>query len=472
MNYNGFLDKKRQLSSGGGFDPVWMPDFLFGFQKALVEWAVKRGRAAIFADCGLGKTPMQLVWAENVVRKTNRPVLIVTTLGDSLQTVHEAEKFGVAATRCQDGKTAADARVVITNYERLHRFDPEGFEGVVCNESSILKNFDGKTKAIVTEFLRTRPYRLLCTATAAPNDFVELGTSSEALGELGYSDMLTRFFKQETTKDHLGWGRSKYRLRGHADRDFWRWVCSWARAVRKPSDLGFDDGAFALLPLETREHVIAARTLRPGFLFDMPAITLDEQREERRRTLSERCAKAADLINGTERPAVAWCHLNDEGAELARLIPDATEVSGADSDERKEEIFEAFVGGSLRVLVSKPSIAGFGLNWQHCAHQTFFPSHSFEQWYQAIRRCWRFGQDKPVVVDVIASEGERGVLANLQRKADAADQMFGNLVALMNREMSIRPSNPFNTQEEIPSWLLPVNSSVSDTRLITETAVR
>jgi len=451
--YADFLRRKSQVESMHGFDPIWMPDFLFDFQRHLVEWAIRRGRAAIFANCGLGKSPMQLVWAENVVRKTNGRVLIVTTLGDSWQTIHEAEKFGIVATRSRDGAYPANARIVVTNYERLHHFNSDDFDGVVCNESSILKNFDGKTKAIVTEFLRTRPYRLLCTATAAPNDYIELGTSSEALGELGYIDMITRFFKQETAKDYLGWGRLKYRLRGHAERDFWRWVCSWARAVRHPSDLGYPDSRFDLPPLITNEYVIEARTTRPGFLFDLPAVTMQDQREERRRTLVERCDKVAELINGTGQPAIAWCHLNDEGNQLEKAIPDSVQVSGSDDDDAKEEAFEAFASGKVRVLVSKPSIAGFGLNFQHCAHQTFFPSHSFEEWYQAVRRCWRFGQTRSVVVDVVTSEGERNVLANLQRKAAAADEMFAKLVQLMNDELSIQRDRDHIVPQEVPSWL-------------------
>ena len=357
LDYESFLDRKSQFGTGDGFEPVWVPDFLFDFQAALVEWAIRKGRAAIFADCGLGKTPMQLVWAENVARKTNRSVLIVTTLGDSGQAVREGTKFGIEVVRSRDGQRPAGAGIVVTNYERLQHFNPIDFAGVVCNESSILKNFDGKTKAAVTEFLRTRPYRLLCTATAAPNDWIELGTSSEALGYLGCKDMTTRFFKQVTTRDHLGWGRTKYRLRGHAERDFWRWVCSWARAIRRPSDLGFDDAAFALPPLATREHVVESRTKRAGMLFDMPAVTLEEQREERRRTIPERCELAASMVNGTGQPAIAWCHLNDEGDMLTRLIPDAIQVSGADSDDSKEEPSRRSPpAGSGSWLRSQPSL--------------------------------------------------------------------------------------------------------------------
>lgn len=451
--YAKFIASKTHLSGEHGFEPLWMPDCLFDFQAALVEWAIRKGRAALFEDCGMGKTVQFLVWAENVVRKFNKPVLVLTPLAVGAQTVHEAEKFGIEAIRSLDGKFPAGARIVVANYQRLHYFSPDDFAGVVCDESSILKNFDGSTKAEVTEFVRTIPCRLLCTATAAPNDYVELGTSSEALGEMGFQDMATMFFVKQTSKDHLGWGRTKYRLRGHATRDFWRWVTSWARAIRKPSDLGFDDGRFILPPLETIEHVVKARQTRSGYLFEIPAMTMPEEREERRRTLTERCELVAELLSGGTDSAVAWCHLNDEGDTLERMIPGAEQVSGSDSDERKEELFEAFASGQVRVLVTKPVVAGYGLNWQHCNRQTFFPSHSFEQWYQAVRRCWRFGQTRPVRVDVVASEGEAGVLGNLKSKAEAADTMFGSLVELMGDQLRVVRSNPFIQAERIPSWL-------------------
>lgn len=451
--YEVFLERKSQIGNNAGFEPVWMPDFLFGFQAALDEWAIRRGRAAIFAGCGLGKTPMQLVWAENVVRHTNGRVLIVTTLGDSTQTVREGEKFGVECVRSKDGKFPATAKIIVTNYERLHHFDPSDFIGVVCNESSILKNADGKTRAIVTEFLRTIPYRLLCTATPAPNDYDELGTSSEALGEMGFADMRTMFFKQQTSKDRLGWGRTKYRLRPYAERDLWRWVCSWARAIRRPSDLGFEDGPFALPELIFEEHTVQARTLRPGTLFSMPAITMQEQREERRRTLTERCEKVVELVSDTGKPALVWCGLNDEGDLLERLIADSKQVKGSQSDDEKEEFLNAFSLGQIRVLVTKPIIAAWGMNWQHCAHETFFPSHSYEQMHQAIARCWRFGQMVNVKVDIVSSEGEAGVLESVRRKADAAEVMLSRLVELMGDQLKIERSSQFPNQVEAPSWL-------------------
>jgi hypothetical protein len=452
-DYAAFLDRKTHLGNQSGFEPLWMPDFLFPFQRALTTWAILKGRAAIFADCGLGKTPMQLVWAQNVVEKTCKPVLILTPLAVGQQTVREAQKFGIDAKKSRDGKVAAP--ITVTNYQQLHKFDWKDFGGVVCDESSILKNFDGAIKGQVTDFMRKLPYRLLCTATAAPNDYIELGTSSEALGDLGFMDMINRFFKKtEKTYTHADeYAHGLYRFRGHGEHDFWRWVCSWARAVRKPSDIGFTNDNYVLPELTTVEHVIHARTANPDFLFDMPAIGLQEQRSERRRTITERCEQAAALISATEKSAVAWCHLNEEGHMLERMIDGAVEVEGNDDDEFKEETFEAFAAGQIRVLVSKPVIAGFGLNWQHCAHQTFFPSHSFEQFYQAIRRCWRFGQLQPVRVDVISSEGEAGVLANMNRKSEQADQMFARLVELLNNELRIVRTENHNKKQELPSWL-------------------
>jgi hypothetical protein len=448
--YQEFLERKTQLPSGGGFEPVWMPDFLFDFQQHLVEWAIRKGRAAIFADCGLGKTPMQLVWAENVVRKTNKPVLILTPLAVAGQTIREAEKFGIKATRSQDGTHSGG--IIITNYERLSHFTSADFAGCVCDESSILKNFNGRTKAAITEFCRTLPYRLLCTATAAPNDFDELGTSSEALGYLGYQDMLSRFFKQETKKDHLGWGRTKYRFRGHAERPFWRWVCSWARVCRRPSDMGFPDDDFVLPPLHEHEYITKTSVLREGMLLPLPAVTMQEEREERRLTLSDRCEAAARLVQG-DRPAVVWCHLNPEGDLLEKLIPDAVQVSGALPEDEKEKRLVAFQDGSIRVLVTKPKIGCFGLNWQHCNTIVTFPSHSWEQYYQAVRRCWRFGQTRPVDVHIVSTEGEHRVLGNLQRKSRQADQMFEALTQHANDALHLTRQNGFNKQEVLPQWL-------------------
>lgn len=441
--YEDFLHEKTQLGGNFGFSPIAMPSQLFDFQQSLVEWSLAKGRDAIFADCGLGKTPMQLTWADNVVRHTNKPVLVITPLAVGPQTIREGEKFGIECFKAQDGK--AKAGINVTNYERLHHFSPDDFAGVVLDESSILKSFDGKRKAEITEFMRMRPYRLLCTATASPNDYIELGTSSEALGELGYIDMLGRFFKndQGTIKPmrYTGFGAprtnqpdgghtDKWRFKGHAEIPFWRWVCSWARAIRRPSDLGFDDGRFVLPELIEQQHLVQANTLAPGMLFSVPAVGLKEQREERKRTIMERCEKVAELTN-TGEPALVWCHLNPEGDLLAKTIKGAVQVSGKDSDDAKEEKFQAFISGQVRVLITKPKIGAWGLNLQHCNHVTFFPSHSFEQYYQGVRRCYRFGQTRPVHVDIVTTEGEQQVMENLQRKAKQADVMFSALVEQM-----------------------------------------
>lgn len=455
MEYAEFLERKQQRAPDHGFAPLWMPDQLFDFQRALVEWAQRKGRAALFADCGLGKTPIQLTWAENVVRKTNGCVLILTPLAVGAQTVREGEKFGIEAYQSRDGKWPAGKRIIVTNYEKLHLFNSHDFTACVCDESSILKNVDGVTKAAVTEFMRVMPYRLLCTATAAPNDFIELGTSAEALGWMGFTDMLNMFFTKakKTHSRRQETQEGTWRFRGHSEREFWRWVCSWARACRKPSDLGFDDGRFTLPPLNIVEYVTQAKTARDGWLLTLPAITRQEQLDERRRTIEDRCELAASLVNGTVQPAVCWGYLCDECDLLEKLIPGAVQVKGGDSDESKEEAFAGFRDGSIRVLVTKPKIGAWGLNWQHCSHQTFFPSHSFEQLYQSIRRSWRFGQTRPVQIDMIASEGERGVLLNIERKARQAEEMFTRLVELMNHELRVAKRNDNRNELEAPSWL-------------------
>jgi len=464
MDYLSFLDSKSQYVGNDGFEVLSLPSFLMDFQADLVSYSLRKGRSGIFADCGLGKTPMQLVWADQVVRHANGRVLILTPLAVSAQTIEEAAKFGIEAHRSHHGEITGPG-IYVTNYERLRHFTPSDFVGVVCDESSILKSFDGATRGAVTQFMRTIPYRLLCTATAAPNDYIELGTSSEALGYLGYTDMLQRFFKndQNTVKPmvyrHAGQNfaklddAAKWRFKGHAEKQFWKWVCSWARACRRPSDLGFDDSRFILPPLVEQEHLVAVETRADGMLFNLPAVGLKEQREERRRSIRERCERVATLVNDTGEPALVWCHLNDEGDLLDELIPDALQVSGQDSDEAKEEAFMAFARGQARVLVTKPKIGAWGLNFQHCSHVTFFPSHSFEQYYQGVRRCWRFGQMRPVKVDIVTTEGEQNVMKNLQRKALAADKMFDNLVHEMHAAMSIERDNRFIHRETVPSWL-------------------
>lgn len=447
-NYKEFIQQKSQLDGNFGFEPIEMPDMLFDFQKHLVEWSLRKGRAAIFADCGMGKTPMQLVWALNVHLKTGKPTLIIAPLAVAAQTVREGDKFGVSVLRSQDG-TLPGSAVVTTNYERVHLFDPSDFGGVVCDESSILKSFTGSRRAEITEFMSHHQYRLLATATAAPNDWVELGASAEALGVMSQREMMARFFTHNSGPDKS----NQWRLKGHAKESvFWRWVASWARALRRPSDLGYKDDLFVLPPLNINEHIVNASRASMDTLFALPAIGLNEQRKEARATLAERCHRASDIVNSLDVPAVLWCHLNDEADTLARLIPDSVEVAGRHSSDYKEDAAMDFINGNKRVLITKPRIFGWGLNFQHCARMTFFPSHSYEAYYQAVRRCWRFGQQSPVTVDVIATEGSRAVLQNLQRKSKQADRMFEQMVAHMHQSQTTSIAVA-NKEMERPSWL-------------------
>lgn len=451
--YSAFIESKTHSGANSGFKPLFVPDDLFDFQKALTEWAIEKGRGSLFCDCGLGKTIMQLVWAENVARHTNKPVLILTPLAVSAQTEREGEKFGIECKRSNDGNI--HGKIVITNYEKLCHFDSTKFSGLVCDESSILKSFDGSRKSEITNFMRKLPYRLLATATAAPNDYIELGTSSEALGYMGYMDMLNKFFKNDLNNSSTRrmYGEApKWRFKGHAEIPFWRYVTSWARACRKPSDMGFDDGKFKLPKLTENMHIVDALSLPEGMLFNLPATDLREQREERKRTITERCETVVKLTE-SHKQSLIWCHLNNEGDLLEKIIPDAVQVSGHEKDEAKEEKFLAFADGKIKNLITKPKIGAWGLNFQNCAHETYFPSHSYEQYYQSVRRCWRFGQKNPVTIDIVATEGERRVFENLNRKALAAEKMFSNLVTEMNHSVEMSKANIYTNKEEVPQWL-------------------
>lgn len=461
-SYAQFLNRKAQNDSKQGFSPLWMPEFLFDFQSYLVEWNLWQGKSATLIDCGMGKTPVSLVWAENVVRKTNRPVLILTPLAVAQQFIREADKFGIEAHR-SSGQIFPGINV--TNYEKLHHFDPADFAGIVCDEASCIKSFDGSRRAQVTEFLRTIPYRLMSTATAAPNDYIELGTLSEALGVMGQVDMLNRFFKNDQNTSDMrrivrhapsqgGPSSAGWRFKGHAELPFWRWVCGWTRAGRRPSDLGkFSNSRFVLPELIEREHIVETRTMADGMLFALPATNMQEEREERRRTIAERCEMAASLVASTGKPYIIWCGLNDEGDLLERLLPDCVQISGNDSDEEKEEKYERFLTGSARGMVSKQKIGGWGLNCQHCPHVVEFASHSWEAHYQGVRRCWRFGQLNPVTNDIIATEGQRGALESMQRKAKSAERMFDALVTHMHEALQIESGYKFEKQMEVPLWL-------------------
>lgn len=457
MEYNEFLKSKAHLNTDNGFEPIDIPDFLYDFQKYLVEWSIRKGRSAIWADCGLGKTPMQLVWADNVVRKTNGNILIGAPLAVTQQTVREGEKFGIEVKISKDGQPKSN--ITITNYEKLHLFNSSDYDGFVSDESSILKNFGGSRRKMITEFIKKLPYRLLCTATAAPNDFPELGTSSEALSVMGYMDMLNRYYKNNQSncalKSHhrqSGTIMPQWRFKKHGEPKFWRWVCSWAKAIRKPSDIGFSDKGFILPPLIEKETVINCSRPLNGKLFVEPAYTQDEQRQERRATINERCEMVAEKLKGS-KVGVAWCHLNPEGDLLEKLIPGAKQVKGGMSDDKKEGILNDFSNGNLQILVTKPKIGAFGLNWQHCSHMTFFPSHSYEQYYQGVRRFWRFGQKESVIVDIITTEGELRVLKNLQRKAKQADRMFSRLSQYMNDPLYVETGIDFSEKGTLPQWM-------------------
>ena len=394
---------------------------LYDFQRDIVSWALTRGRAAIFADCGLGKTPMQLEWARHIPGD----VLILAPLAVAAQTVREGKKFRVKITRCW---SQADVKpgINITNYERLEDFDASKFTGVVLDESSILKSYDGKTRSLIIEAFSRTPFRLAATATPSPNDYMELGNHSEFLGVMTRSEMLAMYFV------HDGAETQKWRIKGHAKADFWQWVCSWAVMIRKPSDLGYPNGRFKLPALEMKEHIVLAKQVACGDLFSMPAATLQERIRARSATIDDRSAAAANLVNKIKEPWIVWCNLNGESGRLVKLIPDAVEVRGANTPDQKESAMIGFSDGTIRVLVTKPSIAGFGMNWQHCSNIAFVGlSDSYEEFYQAVRRCWRFGQKKPVMAHLIIADIEGAVLRNIKRKekdsANMAKEMVKNM---------------------------------------------
>jgi len=449
MDYNEFLNKKLQSNNNYGFKPIILHDFLFDFQKSLVEWSLIKGKSAIFADTGLGKTPMLLSWADNIVRKTNKNILILTPLAVSTQTISEGEKFGVEVKRSRDGKPKG--KITVTNYQQLEKFNPDDFDGIVCDESSALKNFEGQTKINVTRFMNKTPYRLLCTATPSPNDFIELGTSSEALGNLKYMDMLDQFFRDTSNDKNPQWSTPNYVLKDHAVHDFWRWVTCWARAIKKPSDLGFNDEKFILPELIEKEYVLQVTKPLDGYLFVIKAETLQLQREERKKTVEERCEKVKQLCE-LHDTSIIWAHYNYETEYLSKIIPNNIEISGSDSDDEKEEKFNAFSKGQIKKLIIKPKIGAWGLNWQHCNHMTFFPSHSYEQYYQGVRRCYRFGQKENVYVDIVTTEGEESVTENIKRKSKDAEMMFSILVKYMNDELKFIKEEKFNKKMEFPKW--------------------
>jgi len=453
--YKDFLRRKKHSTGDYGFEPVWMPESAFPFQQAIIEKSLRKGRIGMFADTGLGKTLMQVVIAENIIRKTNKRVLILTPLAVAFQFIDEANRIGVFdIAHSKDGTLAK--KITVCNYERLHLLNAEDFECVMLDESSILKNFAGKTRDQIVAFIKRVPYRFLSTATPSPNDFIELGNSSEALGYMGYMDMLTKFFKSnqgsaDSNNRNIG---EKFYLKPHAERDFFAWVNQWSVMVKSPSDLGFSNSGYELPSLHTQKHIVnnANTWCIDGqeSLFAMPAKTMTEVREEQKLTVTERCEKAAQLAIG--KTSVYWCNLNEESSLLSTLDRDAIEIIGGMSIDRKEEILVAFARGEVTRLITKAKMTSMGLNWQHCNHTVFFPTWSYEQYYQAIRRFWRFGQKSEVTCDMVISEGQERVIEALEQKTQKAIELYGNLVQAANRDFSFS-AKEFNQTTRLPEFL-------------------
>lgn len=455
MDYDAFVASKRHTLGSFGFNPSWVPSCAFDFQKAIIEKAVRKGRIGVFADTGLGKTLLQLTIAQNIVLHTNKRVLILTPLAVAFQFVDEANRIGVDDVgHTKDGKIKN--KITVCNYERLHLLNPDDFVCVMLDESSILKNFNGATKAEIIAFIKKVPYRFLSTATPSPNDFIELGNSSEALGYLGYMDMLGRFFKStqndaDSNNRNIG---NKFRLLPHAERDFFAWVNQWSVMVKKPSDLGFSDAGYELPPLHVNHHTSLSDSAwsvnGQSSLFAMPARTMSEVKAEQQATIKLRCEMAAQLTHG--KTSVYWCNFNEESSFLKELDPDAIEITGGMSIDQKEEILINFAHGEIKRLITKAKMTSMGLNWQHCNHTVFFPTWSYEQYYQAIRRFWRFGQKSPVTCDIVVSEGQQRVIDALQQKTEKAQELYKNLVNSVNQDFSFVQKS-FSKTIQLPEFI-------------------
>lgn len=425
MSYEDFLASKeiKPIITGFDIDADALNSNLFDFQRVIVKWALKRGRAAIFADTGLGKTLMQTSWADEVCRHTGGDVLIFAPLCVAHQTVREGEKFGISINYCrsQDGIKSG---INITNYEMMDEFDLSQFAGVVLDESSIIKNRDGKTRNSIIDTCSTVPYRLSCTATPSPNDFMELGNQVEFLGVMSMAEMLAMYFVNDGSETQ------KWVLKGHGKAKFWQWMATWSVCIRSPADIGFDGSAYVLPPLNMIGHVVESKVTQ-GLFADIAAGLL-ERNQARRESINERVAKAAEIVNASDEQFVVWCHLNDEAALLCKSIPGSIDVSGSSSIDEKESAVYGFLNGDIRVLISKPKVLGQGMNLQ-CCHNTAFVglSDSWEQYYQAIRRFYRFGQSKVVNVHVISAESEGGVVANIKRKEEQNHIMGSEMVKHM-----------------------------------------
>lgn len=461
MNYDDFLKSKIITAPECGFEMRRENDKLFQWQNMIVRWALKKGKSCIFADCGLGKTAMQLHWSQCVSDETGMPVLIVAPLAVAEQTRREGEKFGVTVNVTRDGRLYKGVNV--TNYEMIEHFDASAVAGVVLDESSILKNYSGATRKILQKMFERTQYKLCCTATPAPNDYMELGTHAEFLNVMTQSEMLATFFC------HDGGNTSKWRLKGHAKDKFFEWVASWACCMTSPADLGFDAEGYDLPPLNIHEVTVSSGELSDadGQLLLVPEVCmgLNERRAARRRSLQQRVSAAAKIANDTDEQVLVWCDLNDESTQLTETIRDAIEVSGSMPNAAKERAMVGFSTGENRVLVSKPSIAGWGMNWQQCCKMVFVGlSDSFEAFYQAVRRCYRFGQKRPVDVYIVISDAEGCVRDNIERKRADAERMKKSLITytsdILKAEINhtVRMSETYITTERIvvPKWLTSV----------------
>jgi hypothetical protein len=455
MDYQDFLEAKKHSIGNFGFEPLWYPDKAFDFQRHIIEKSVRKGRIGVFADTGLGKTLIQLAIAQNIVLKTNKNVLILTPLAVAFQFLDEAESIGLnEIEHSKDGRFSK--KIIVCNYERLHYFNASDFECVILDESSILKNFDGKIKAQITAFIKKVPYRFLSTATPSPNDFIELGTSSEALGYMGYMDMLTKFFKSnqnsvDSNNRNIG---EKFYLKPHAERDFFAWVNQWSIMVKKPSDIGFSDEGYDLPKLIKNYHQVQNQSLidvSGQFQLLTPvAKSMTEVRHEQQQTISQRCELAADLAQ--DKTSVYWCNFNEESALLKSLDSDAVEIIGSMSIDKKEDILINFAKGNIKRIITKAKMTSMGLNWQHCNHSVFFPTWSYEQYYQAIRRFWRFGQKRDVTIDIVSSDGQERVLEALEQKTQKAIELHQNLVSAVNHQFTdIR--REFKNDAQLPKFI-------------------
>jgi len=454
MEYKDFLERKKHTSNNYGIKPTFIPDAMFDFQKYVTEYAIKKGRCAVFLDTGLGKTLIELAIAKNYIQHTNKPVLIITPLAVAFQFIKEADKFGIDDIMySKDGKY--NTKIVVCNYERLDKFNYLDFDCVLLDESSILKNFKGAIKTNITNFLKKVKYRYLFTATPSPNDFVELGTSSEALGYMGYTDMLTKFFtNNEDTISPQNIG-TQWILKGHAKQSFFEWVSSWSISMRKPSDLGFDDSRHILPKLITNYHPVKnnKELIIDGQhqMFNIVAKTMKEISAENRMTIPERCEMAYDLSSKNET-SVYWCNFNKESELLNQMDKDAFEIKGSMDIDKKEDLLLAFANGDIKKLITKSKMTAFGLNWQHCNHTVYFPTFSFEQYYQSIRRFWRFGQTKEVTVDLVFSDGQKRVLDGLLAKSQKASELFDKLNSSINSDYKV-VTKEFNKEIILPAFV-------------------